>query len=138
MNAANMANAYKRQQIMTASPAELTLMLYNGSIRFVTESILAIEKKEMKKAHDANMRAQKIVRELMLATDMKQEISQKWILIDEYILHCLVQGNIKKDKAKLEEAKKFLMDFRDAWSQAMKLARSDKEMDEAARGKFEA
>ena len=120
MNAANMANAYKRQQIMTASPAELTLMLYNGAIRFITESIQAIDKKDIKKAHASNMRAQKIVRELMLATDMKQEISQKWILIDEYILHCLVQGNIKKDKLKLEEAKKFLLGFRDAWVQAMK------------------
>jgi len=126
MNAANMANAYKRQQIMTASPAELTLMLYNGAIRFITESIQAIEKKEINKAHTANMRAQKIVRELMLATDMKQEISQKWILIDEYILHCLIQGNIKKDKSQLEEAKKFLMEFRDTWSQAIKLVRTDK------------
>ena len=134
MNAANMANAYKRQQIMTASPAELTLMLYNGAIRFITESIQAIEKKEINKAHTANMRAQKIVRELMLATDMKQEISQKWILIDEYILHCLIQGNIKKDKVKLEEAKKFLVDFRDTWSQAMKLVRTDK----ASGTKFEA
>lgn len=49
MNAANMANAYKRQQIMTASPAELTLMLYNGAIRFVTESIRAIEKRISKR-----------------------------------------------------------------------------------------
>ncbi|CQR71982.1 Flagellar protein FliS [Sporomusa ovata DSM 2662] len=132
MNAANMANAYKRQQILTATPAELTLMLYNGAIRFVTESMLAIEKKEIKKAHDANMRAQKIVRELMLATDMKQEISQKWILIDEYILHCLVQGNIKKDKLKLEEAKKFLLDFRDAWVQAMKQVCMDQGKNNAA------
>jgi len=134
MNATNTANAYKRQQIMTASPAELTLMLYNGAIRFVTESIQAIGKKDINKAHVANMRAQKIVRELMLATDMKQEISQKWILIDEYILHCLIQGNIKKDKVKLEEAKKFLVDFRDTWSQAMKLVRTDK----ASGTKFEA
>ena len=126
MNATNTANAYKRQQIMTASPAELTLMLYNGAIRFVTESIQAIGKKDINKAHVANMRAQKIVRELMLATDMKQEISQKWILIDEYILHCLIQGNIKKDKSQLEEAKKFLMEFRDTWSQAIKLVRTDK------------
>ena len=124
MNTADMANAYKRQQIMTASPEELTLMLYNGAIRFVTESMLAIDKQDIQTAHNKNMRAQKIVRELMLATDMKQEISQKWLLIDEYILHCLVQGNIKKDKSKLEEAKRFLVDFRDAWVQAMKLART--------------
>ncbi len=126
MNATNTANAYKRQQIMTASPEELTLMLYNGAIRFVTESILAIDKKELGKAHTANMRAQNIVREFMVTMDMKQEISKKWLLIDEYILHCLIQGNIKKDKAQLEEAKRFLVEFRDTWFQAMKLVRVEK------------
>ena len=126
MNAANTANAYKRQQIMTASPEELTLMLYNGAIRFVTESILAIEKNDIQTAHNKNMRAQKIMREFMLTMDMKQEIAKDWIRIDEYILHCLVQGNIKKDKAQLEEAKKLLLEFRDAWVQAMKKVRSEK------------
>jgi len=126
VNAGNTANAYKRQQIMTASPEELTLMLYNGAIRYVTESMQAIEKKDIPKAHVANMRAQDIVREFMLTTDMKQEISNKWILVDEYILHCLIQGNIKKDKVKLEEAKRLLLEFRDTWFQAMKLVRVDK------------
>jgi len=126
MNAANTANAYKRQQIMSAPPEELTLMLYNGAIRFVTESILAIEKKDIQKAHTANMRAQNIVREFMVTMDMKYEISQKWLLIDEYILHCLIQGNLKKDKVQLEEAKRLLMGFRDAWLQAIKQVRKDK------------
>lgn len=138
MNTADMANAYKRQQIMTASPEELTLMLYNGAIRFVTESILAIDKQDIQTAHNKNMRAQKIVRELMLATDMKQEISQKWLLIDEYILHCLVQGNIKKDKGKLEEAKKFLVDFRDTWVQAMKSARTGQGTGQFGKGAIKA
>ena len=126
MNAMNTANAYKRQQIMSAPPEELTLMLYNGAIRFVTESILAVEKKEIQKAHTANMRAQNIVREFMVTMDMKYEISQKWLLIDEYILHCLIQGNLKKDKVQLEEAKRLLMGFRDAWLQAIKQVRKDK------------
>lgn len=126
MNATNTANAYKRQQIMTASPEELTLMLYNGAIRFTTESILATEKKDIKRAHTANMRAQNIVREFMVTMDMKQEISAKWLLIDEYILHCLIQGNIKKDKVKMEEARKLLVEFRDTWVQAMKQVRIPK------------
>ncbi|MEN6411718.1 MAG: flagellar export chaperone FliS [Veillonellales bacterium] len=125
MNNANAANAYKRQQIMTASPEELTLMLYNGAIRFVTESILAIEKKEIEKAHRANIRAQNIMREFMVTMDMKQDISKNWLLIDEYILHCLIQGNVEKDKSQLEEAKRWLIEFRDAWFQAMNQVRGD-------------
>lgn len=126
MNATNTANTYKRQQIMSASPEELTLMLYNGAIRFVTESMLAIEKKDIKKAHSANIRAQNIVREFMVTMDMKQEISKSWLLIDEYILHCLVQGNIKKDLVPLEEAKRLLVEFRDTWFKAMKQVRVEK------------
>lgn len=126
MNATNTANAYKRQQIMTASPEELTLMLYNGAIRFVTESIQGIEAQNLEKAHVANMRAQAIVHEFMVTTDMKHEISKNWVLLDEYILHCLIQGNIKKDKVQLEEAKRLLVEFRDTWFQAMKQVRMDK------------
>jgi len=126
MNATNSANAYKRQQIMTASPEELTLMLYNGAIRFVTESIRAIDEKDIPKAHAANMKAQAIVREFMVTIDLSLEISQTWIVIDEYILHRLVQGNIKKDKVQLEEAKRLLVEFRDTWFQAMKLVQGDR------------
>ena len=129
MNANNPANAYKRQQIMTASPEELTLMLYNGAIRFVTESILATQKNDIQKAHTANIRAQNIMREFLVTFDMKQEISKKWILIDEYILHCLIQGNIKKDLAQLNEAKRLLTEFRDTWVTAMKKAMAEKNHD---------
>lgn len=123
MNAANTANAYKQQQIMTASPEELTLMLYNGAIRFVTESIQAIEQNNMEKAHKSNMRAQNIVQELMVTTDTSYEIAKNWLLLEEYILHCLIQGNIKKDIEQLEQAKKLLVEFRDTWVQAMKQVR---------------
>ncbi len=123
MNAADTANVYRRQQIMTASPEELTLMLYNGAIRFVTESMMALDKGDLEIAHNKNLKAQKIMREFMLTIDMKQEISKTWIQVDEYILHCLVQGNIKKEKSKLEEAKKMLTEFRDAWYQGMKQLR---------------
>ena len=63
MNVVNMANQYKNQQAMTASPEELTLMLYNGAIRFVAESVQGIENKDLQKAHNANIRAQEIIRE---------------------------------------------------------------------------
>jgi len=126
MNAANTANAYKTQQIMTASPEELTLMLYNGAIRFVAESIQALDQKNYEKSHNSNMRAQQIVREFMATLDMKYEISQNWFKLYEYIEHCLIQGNIQKDAAKLEEAKNMLQEFRDTWYQAMKQVRAQK------------
>lgn len=123
MNAANTANAYKNQQIMTASPEELTLMLYNGAIRFVAESLQALEQGNVEKAHKANLRAQDIIREFMCTLDMQYELSQGFAKLYEYIEYRLIQANIKKDKIQLEEAKTMLLELRDTWAQAMKMAR---------------
>ena len=123
MNTAESAMAYKRQQIMTASPAELTLMLYNGAIRFVSESILALESGDMPKCHNANIKAQNIVREFILTLDMQYEISQSWASLYEYIHYRLVQGNLKKDREMLVEARGLLTELRDTWHQAMKAVR---------------
>ncbi len=123
MNANTSANAYKQQQIMTASPEELTLLLYNGAIRFIHESVLALETGDMQKCHNQNMRAQDIVKEFMCTLDMQYEISQGWYQLYEYISYRLVQANLKKDKEMLLEAKGLLTELRDAWFQAMKQMR---------------
>lgn len=123
MDAKASAMAYKNQQIMTASPAELTLMLYNGAIRFTSESIMALEDGDLNKCHNANLRAQNIVREFRLTLDMQYEISQNWSALYEYITYRLIQANIKKDKAMLAEARGLLTELRDAWHLAMKAVR---------------
>ena len=123
MNTAESAMAYKRQQIMTASPAELTLMLYNGAIRFINESIMALESGDLPKSHNSNIKAQNIVREFMVTLDMQYEISQNWAALYEYIHYRLVQGNLKKDRAMLVEARGLLTELRDAWHAAMKAVR---------------
>jgi len=122
----NMANAYKTQQIMTASPEQLTLLLYNGAIRFVDEAVRALEEGEREKSHKANLRAQDIIHELMATLDMQYEISQNWYKLYDYIDYRLVQGNIKQDKEQLLEARQMLAELRDTWVEAMKLARQPK------------
>ena len=72
-----MANAYKNQQVMTSSPEQLTLLLYNGALRFLTESILAMEQGDIQKSHNANKRVQAIVREFMLTLNMSYEPIEK-------------------------------------------------------------
>ncbi|HWR45782.1 flagellar export chaperone FliS [Sporomusa sp.] len=126
MNAANMANTYKHQQIMTASSEELTLMLYNGALRFIAESMQAIDHGNMEKAHNSNLRAQAIVREFMATLDMQYEISQGYNKLYDYIEYRLIQANLKKDKSQLEEAKNVLQELRDTWVQAMKLAKTQR------------
>jgi len=122
----NVANHYKNQQAMTASPEELTLMLYNGAIRFVAESILGIENKDIQKAHNANLRAQAIIREFRATLDMEYEISKQLDPLYEYMEYQLMQGNATKDTTLLVEIKNMLQERRDTWYQAMKLARGQR------------
>lgn len=127
MNAATTANTYKTQQIMTASPEELTLMLYNGAIRFVNESIQAMQKGNLEKANASNLRAQDIVREFMSTLDMQYEVSQNWMTLYNFIEYSLIQGNVKKQIQPLEEAKSILIELRTTWIEAMKLAKGQQQ-----------
>ncbi len=126
MNAMNMASTYKNQQIMTASPEMLTLMLYNGAIRFVTESIQGIAVGDFQKAHNANLRAQDIIKEFMSTLDMEYEISKNLYPLYEYMNYRLIQANIKKDLVQLEEVKGMLTEFRDTWMEVIKKVRTAK------------
>ena len=115
-----MANAYKNQQVMSAPPEQLTLLLYNGALRFLNESIAAVEQGDIQKAHNSNMRVQDIVREFVITLDMSYEISKNFAQLYEYTEYCLIQGNIKKDVKLLQQAKTVLEELREAWVGAMK------------------
>lgn len=126
MNATNTANMYKNQQIMTAAPEELTLMLYNGAIRFVTESIQALENGDLQKSNTANQRAQDIVKEFMSTINMDYAMSKDLFALYEYMNYRLVQANLKKDVVQLEEVKGMLTELRNTWVEAIKKVRMDK------------
>ena len=123
MSMINPAAAYRNQQIMMASPEQLTLMLYDGAIRFLRASITAIDAKDIEKAHDMNMRTQDIVREFRNTLNMDIELSANWDQLYEFMEYRLVEGNIKQDKAMLQEVLDLLKEMRDTWAEAMKLAK---------------
>nr|WP_320148146.1 flagellar export chaperone FliS [uncultured Anaeromusa sp.] len=123
MSMINPAAAYRNQQIMTASSEQLTLMLYDGAIRFLRGAITAIEANDMEKAHEMNMRTQEIVREFRQTLNMDIELSDNWDKLYEFMEYRLMEGNMKKDKAMLQDVLDLLRDMRDTWAEAMKLAK---------------
>lgn len=122
----NKAEAYKRQQIMTATPEALTLMLYNGCLKFMQEGLDAMEKKEYEKTNTALQKAQAIISEFQVTLDMKYDISHQLLPLYEYCYNRLVEGNMKSDPEKVVEAQGIIRELRDAWAQAMKIARAEK------------
>ena len=125
-NAARSAEVYRQQQVMTATPEALTLMLYNGAIKFINESIEASKKKEYEKANTSCIKAQNIISEFRLTLKMEYEISKNLLALYNYAYDRLVEGNMNEDITKLEEAKDILSELRDAWAQAMKAVKNEK------------
>lgn len=117
---------YQQSAISTASPEELTLMLYNGAIKFINLGKLHIEKKEIEQANNAIKRAQDIIYELNNTLDMNYEISNNLRSIYTFILEKLLDANIKKDVKFLDEALPLIEEIRDTWKEAMKEARKIK------------
>lgn len=114
---------YNNSKILTASPAELTLMLYEGAIKFCNVAIMAIEKKDIEKAYLNIVRVQKIVDEFRATLDMKYPVAQDFDRVYVYLQKRLIEANMKKDKEILEEVNTHLRAMRDTWKEVMKRAK---------------
>jgi len=124
---------YKENSVFTAAPEELTLMLYSGLIKFIMKAQLAIDEKAFDKANNNIIRAQDIIIEFEVTLNMKYEISKSLLLIYDYMHRRLIDANIKKDKAILEEILYFAKELRDTWQQAMKLAKQQQRLQPIAK-----
>ena len=124
MVTANPYQQYQQNVINTSTPQELTLMLYNGLVKFLKLGIEAIEENNPQSAHNNIIKAQNIIEEFMSTLNMDYDISKNLYSIYEYMNWQLVNANIKKDKAAIEEVVVFAEDLRNTWSQAMKLAKN--------------
>lgn len=120
----NPAAAYQNSKVLTASGADLTLMLYEGAIKFCNLALLAIEKKDIEKANVNIQKAERIIMELQVTLDHKYPVSKDFDNVYKYIQGKLFQANLKKDPELLEEALNQIRDMRDIWKQIMATAKS--------------
>ncbi|MBR5359476.1 MAG: flagellar export chaperone FliS [Lachnospiraceae bacterium] len=112
---------YNQNKILTASPAELTLMLYDGAIKFCNIAIMGIEQNDVSKAHNNIMKVQKIIEEFQLTLNFKYEIANDFNNVYNYIMKRLREANMNKNKEILEEILEHLHTMRDTWKEVMRL-----------------
>ena len=105
----NAAEAYRRNQVLNAPPEQLTLMLYNGCLKFIDEGTTAMSNKDY-------------------------EISHQLMPLYDYVYDRLISGNVQSDIKQLEEARDIIKELRDAWVGAMKKARAEKGLGKGGRG----
>lgn len=119
----NAYNAYKQNSINTASPGELTLMLYNGCIKFLNMAKKAIEEKHYEEKNKNLQKAQNIINELIVTLDMKYEISKQILPLYQYMQRRLIQANIKNDIEIVDEVIGLVTEFRDTWKEVIRINR---------------
>lgn len=116
-------NAYKQNSVTTASPGELTLMLYNGCLKFLNKAKTAINEKNVQEKNTNLQKSQAIIAELMSTLNMDIEISKQMLPLYEYMNHRLVEANIQSDVEIIEEVEGLVTEFRDTWKEVIRINR---------------
>lgn len=114
---------YNNSKILTATPAELTLMLYEGAIKFCNIAVAAIQQKDIEKAHKNIQKTQKIIEHFRMTLDMKYPVAQDFDRVYEYLSRRLIEANVKKDEEILAEVLEHLRSMRDTWKEVMRINR---------------
>ncbi len=115
---------YNNSKVLTASPAELVLMLYEGAIKFANIAILAIEQNDVQKAHTNIIKTERIIDHFRATLDMKYPVAKDFDRVYEYLQRRLLEANVKKDKEIMEEVCGHIRSMRDTWKEVMRINRT--------------
>ncbi len=115
----NRLNAYRQTSVKTASQGRLIVMLYDEAIKQMDIASLEIgkEKKELDIIHNAIVKTQDVITELMASLDFDKggDISKNLYNLYMYFNRQLVQANINKNSRHITEVRTFMADLREAW-----------------------
>lgn len=115
------AQMYQKNSVQTASPAKLTLMLYDGAVKFCNIALEGIEEGNIEKAHNNIIKVENIIVEFRVTLDMKYPVAKDFDTVYDYIYRRLVEANMKQDKEILEEALEHIKTMRETWKEVMRL-----------------
>lgn len=111
-------NAYKQNQINTASSEQLVLMLYDGARKFIKQAIKSLQDGDMQSANYNLIRAQNIVAGLMCGINLEAgEIADNLFELYQFMHSHLIQANLKKDSQYAQEVLEMIEEIRGAWAQ---------------------
>lgn len=122
----NPYQSYQQNSVNTASPGELTLMLYNGCLKFITLAKKAMKAGNVQDKNTNLIKAQNIIHEFMVTLNRDIKVSEELMVMYEYIHRRLVEANVKSDETILEEVEGLVTELRDTWKQVIQLNRQQK------------
>jgi flagellar protein FliS len=116
-NANHGSQAYLKTKVMTASPAELRLMLIDGAIRFAEQAKRGYEERDFELAFEGTTKAQNIVLELTnsLRHDQAPELCERLAALYTFLYRSLVEASMTRDVAMVDEVIRLLRFERETW-----------------------
>jgi len=119
----NPYQSYQQNSVTQSTPGELTLMLYNGCIKFLNQAKKGIETNNIELRNTNIQKAQAIIREFMITLDKSVPVSESMFDLYEYMNNRLIEANVKNDATILEEVIGYTTEFRDTWKQVIQINR---------------
>lgn len=116
---------YQKQQVNTSPKEKLLIMLYDGAIRFCSQAKTAIEKNNNEEANLMLIKVQNIIEELTNTLNMDYEVAKQLYSLYDYFNRRIIEANVKKDSAIIEEVQGFLIELRKTWSEAVALVKKE-------------
>lgn len=120
MTLANPYQTYQKQAVSTSKPEDLTYMLYQGLVKFIRLSKQGLQNNQLEDGHRYNLRAQDIISELMVTLKDGYSVSESLRALYDYMKSRLIEANLKKDMAILDEVESFAVELTETWQEAMK------------------
>lgn len=116
----NAFQTYKQQKILTANPIELIILLYDGCIKQLKIATLAVEEKDYERANESMQKAQRIMMELLNSLDLRYSIAKDLMMLYEFLIRQIMDGNASKNAQKLVDVIRILGELRESWAQLAK------------------
>lgn len=110
---------YQQNNILTAPPAQLTLMIYDGAIKFGNLAKIAMENKEIEKAHINISKIQNLITELLNTLDYNYPVAKDFEIVYTNIANLLLKANLSKNPDDMEKVLEELRDIRNIWKELM-------------------
>ena len=115
LNVINAGDVYRKQSILTANPAELIVLLYDGLKKNLLLAKRHIDRNNPSSAHECLMKGQAIVEELVNCLDMSIPLSEELLPLYEFMLHEMAEANMKKDSSFIPPVVDIVSELEDAW-----------------------
>ncbi|HME03745.1 MAG TPA: flagellar export chaperone FliS [Solirubrobacteraceae bacterium] len=111
--------AYRENTVLSATPAQLVVMLYDGAQRFLRQATVAMQAREIERAHNALRRVELILAHLdqVLDHDQDPRLAAQLSAVYQFWLSHLRRARFDQDPAKIEDVSRLLGELRESWAE---------------------